>query len=274
MKKLLLLTALFGLIASPAFAWNYHYDDVFADGMTPFDEHNNTAPINYPGIGKYPSPGYHPDGGERYDLEGLNVKEDADFVYVAVANSFGHTAYSPGWRRNYQIGDLFIGKDGSGYSYAVNLNSRNSSNTGVNTAYTGGSGVSFMSLDNKSPWNPIPVGDGTWGTNSSVSSQAGPFMANGSEAGLVDYFLGYDSDYETGPLDSPLPPRNYTNTYVWELKIDKALIGDFQTLDFHLTLECGNDVVSGTYEAVPEPATLLLFGLGLVGAGIIRRRKR
>jgi hypothetical protein len=31
--------------------------------------------------------------------------------------------------------------------------------------------------------------------------------------------------------------------------------------------------VNGTYSVLPEPATLTLFGLGLFGFGLIRRRK-
>jgi len=51
-----------------------------------------------------------------------------------------------------------------------------------------------------------------------------------------------------------------------------AIIGDGTFA--HLTMTCGNDAIRGQLSPVPEPATILLSGLGLLGMGIFLRRKQ
>lgn len=47
--------------------------------------------------------------------------------------------------------------------------------------------------------------------------------------------------------------------------------GNISNYGFHWTMTCGNDVIEGA-APVPEPATLLIFGSGLIGLGCILRR--
>ncbi|RKX19923.1 MAG: hypothetical protein DRP51_06595, partial [Candidatus Zixiibacteriota bacterium] len=64
--------------------------------------------------------------------------------------------------------------------------------------------------------------------------------------------------------------------YVFEFEFDADLIRDFDnynSVTFQNTLNCNNDLVEKSYPAVPEPATLILFGLGSLGLAACRKRR-
>ncbi len=249
MKKLLLSLMLVLLATSPTFAFNYMLHDF---GAGPFDENNNWSPIDYPwGIGHQPSPGTLGEGGEKFDLEGLKVDVDENFIYVALTNSFGYTAHSTGWNQDYRLGDLFIGTDGNPYQYAVDI---------VESGSTG--------LYSVTSWNGVQNVPGSY-YGTAIATEVGAHEINtGTKLGDVTTAKTFWEDLETDYL---MPGNG--DTYVWEFAIDRSLLGDFTELSFHVAVGCGNDVINKTYSAVPEPTTLLLLGFGLLGAGLVRRRK-
>ncbi len=180
-----------------------------------------------------------------------------------------NSGYFQYWHDNgaYQPGDLFLSTDGwtpdsgsaatnydhdymgngTSWEYVVHLTGlQPGSDAGSTELYSIGEGsigygsertIQEVTFDPDS--TATPSATGTWSLVGGDGSAAAPYTAMLISLTLPDVFAGFDR------------------------------------LGLHWGMTCGNDIVEGEVTAapVPEPATMLLFGTGLMGLTAVARRK-
>jgi hypothetical protein len=156
-----------------------------------------------------------------------------------------------GW--NTQVADLFITETylGSAYQWAIPL--VNHDGFAAGTMYAVGS---YLVSDNFEP-----VGGG-YGYNHNVPVRIAAIGTN---------YNGYQSFGAGSVTWNPLVPGGPD----WMISVVTGVWQDDPNGVYEITwgtATCANDVVRGS-TPVPEPTTLLLLGLGLVGMGVAARRK-
>lgn len=260
LRVLIMLTLIAFCFGSTAMAFNYNYAALGNVSTSPFDGNNNTAPIEYPGgVGFLPSPGTFSEGGERYDLEGFSVAFEGDFMYVSLTNSYGMSVTSTTFGTTFRQGDIFFGSAYGDNTYALDITAR-----------------TVRSVD---AWSYIQNQSGSYYPDTIIRNRVGAHeVAFGATLGtsgqvLTEWAgLEYDPNYSSGPLD---PDVTNGDTWVFEWRIERSLLGfdGKAPIYFHTTVGCGNDLIEYTYPGIPEPGTLMLLGFGLIGAGLIKRRR-
>ena len=123
--------------------------------------------------------------------------------------------------------------------------------------------IKYEALD---PYTGLPTGEGmtVQGNEGYRQDQAVSYIPvnNQPVLGIGEWTLDPD-----GTLTFTLTDLN-GNT------LDDYGLGLYSDLGLHWTMSCANDIIEGQVNAVPEPATMVLFGLGLSGLAAYRLRRK
>lgn len=247
MKKIVLYIALFSVMIFPVSAQSYTIDDT-GDAAYWGGQVVNSSPTAYGDV----------IGSPYFNVDQMVVTRSGKDWSVTLSGPYFQyhqdTTVDGGLPYRFGPGDLYINstcwsatQDASGH-YATDLFSSSEGwDYVVTQGDTGAWGL--YSLDYaKITGTSAPTGY-VYRTGQAWKGGAGSFM------GAATYF--YDTanntlefTFNTGNLDWTGP------------------------VGFHWTMKCGNDVVEGQVSSVPEPATMLLVGLGLMGLAGMRRKIR
>ncbi len=200
-------------------------------------------------------PGY--SSGNEYDAEAIYFDNDDQYGYIAIITGMPKDGwYHYPW--HFGPGDIGIDVDGANDIAVVdeyyNQNSSYSANTPYEYAITMGG-----ELVKVTKWNSVLY------TNFGYDI-SGPYRVNETD----DTFSANNISFAYS--DSPINAH-----YVIEAAFLLSDLGleSGDTFQINWTMGCGNDYVrlEGARVHTPEPATLLLFGSGLIGLASVAGKK-
>ena len=219
----------------------------------------------------YLNPGW---GGQNYDAEAMYVNWDKNNLYIAIATGHNPNTTNNPSGNSYGAGDIAInfGLDNT-WDYGIEL--LGSANTTKAHVYSG-----------------VNWDYGLWTTSGAYVGNPNGNVATADHAHPTSILSGTDMSTLPSRIGevryTTVGQNNYGNTpsdlhYFYEISIPLAAFGNDwgigSQFNIHWTENCANDSISviGKIDArnqtVPEPGTLALIPLGLLGLAALRRRK-
>ncbi|WP_028585980.1 PEP-CTERM sorting domain-containing protein [Desulfogranum mediterraneum] len=187
-----------------------------------------------------------------FDVTHMDVAFSGAALKVTIHSAFFGSSYMN--RPEYSLGNLFLATAGwkptGSADNHYQANSKDHTDTVWNYAIQ-------LQADGDAQLLPVMVGKGV--------------IAGGSLRDTQEW------QYQTFSPETPLSTGTWGKT-MDSLTITMDLPEEFSevtSLGIHWTMFCGNDVIEGRVSPIPEPATSLLFGLGLAGlSGLLRRKTK
>lgn len=214
----------------------------------------------------------------HFDIYGIEVIQDGDWLTVIIETAFAGRGddglFSRYTRddRGIGYGDLFLADEREVAGSAEDGYITDDAATGI---WDYG-----FSLDDRWSAPGTHLGGTLYRLNSGDNSDilmSDYFMTGGSRGSAI-YRNGQEVAVNRNANVTPIAGGSYWSVddavVSFHIDLTGTSLSGVHEAGIRWGMTCANDVIEGSYTPVSEPGTLALFGLGLFGLGIARRRRQ